>query len=585
MQQLNKEKILQLAKQDPRFAQAVLTIEQKTQDMSVEPENLSRFIALLEFAINNPNEYSKARDRAVQEGLIEAEDIPEQFDPVFLVSVLVALYGLQERGVQKAGFAKGGLAHAAKVLRAKGRNGDTILAHINPSEAALLRSRGGSGRINPNTGLPEFGDFSTFLRVAIPVALAIIAPGVGGAIGSALTGGALAAGGVGAGIVGGAAIGGGMAALTGGNVTQGAAMGGLSAGLGGVLGGGISDAGGFGLGAVGKAALGSGLVGGAMGAASGKGFAEGAAQGALGSYLGGQLGTGGAMGAAGNTFSSAMGAGYSPKESVIAGGLAGVASAFMPVQKPSEAVVKSLSGGLHSSPNTGTSFDSPDPYALSGPAQEPGVSAISKPTFPELRDAINSAPTGGLGALAGADSPFTLKNAMLATTAASMLEDAPEEAKTAVAAMTPQQKEMFNRPNVTWDWGKMRQDASASNMSLAAYMSQNWPRITGYAKPGGDARQGQYAVAQPRFAMGGLAALAAGGGSGRDDTIDARLSDGEYVFDAETVALLGDGSNKEGARRLDQMRAAIRSHKGQRLSKGKISPDAKDPMAYIKGVA
>jgi len=33
------------------------------------------------------------------------------------------------------------------------------LAHINPEEAALLKSRGGSGTINPNTGLPEYKKF------------------------------------------------------------------------------------------------------------------------------------------------------------------------------------------------------------------------------------------------------------------------------------------------------------------------------------------------------------------------------------------------------------------------------------------
>jgi hypothetical protein len=41
-------------------------------------------------------------------------------------------------------------------LASLGRGGDTMLAHINPEEAALLKARGGSGTINPNTGLPEF---------------------------------------------------------------------------------------------------------------------------------------------------------------------------------------------------------------------------------------------------------------------------------------------------------------------------------------------------------------------------------------------------------------------------------------------
>ena len=50
------------------------------------------------------------------------------------------------------------LASIAKLLRSKGRGKDTILAHITPKEAALLKRRGGSGSTNPNTGLPEFDD-------------------------------------------------------------------------------------------------------------------------------------------------------------------------------------------------------------------------------------------------------------------------------------------------------------------------------------------------------------------------------------------------------------------------------------------
>ena len=43
-----------------------------------------------------------------------------------------------------------------KKVQRLGRNGDTMLAHINPQEAALLKALGGSGTINPYTGQPEF---------------------------------------------------------------------------------------------------------------------------------------------------------------------------------------------------------------------------------------------------------------------------------------------------------------------------------------------------------------------------------------------------------------------------------------------
>lgn len=73
-----------------------------------------------------------------------------------------------------------------------------------------------------------------------------------------------------------------------------------------------------------------------------------------------------------------------------------------------------------------------------------------------------------------------------------------------------------------------------------------------------------------------------GGGDGRSDHIDAKLSPGEYVIDAESVAMLGDGNNNAGARKLDKMRQNIRKQKGNALAKGKFSPDAKkDAMEYL----
>lgn len=49
-----------------------------------------------------------------------------------------------------------GLKSLAKELQSKGRYGDTMLAHINPQEAGILKALGGSGTLNPDTGLPEF---------------------------------------------------------------------------------------------------------------------------------------------------------------------------------------------------------------------------------------------------------------------------------------------------------------------------------------------------------------------------------------------------------------------------------------------
>jgi len=53
----------------------------------------------------------------------------------------------------------GGLGNAqelAELLRQMGRGPDSMLAHITPEEAQMLLESGGSGTINPMTGLPEF---------------------------------------------------------------------------------------------------------------------------------------------------------------------------------------------------------------------------------------------------------------------------------------------------------------------------------------------------------------------------------------------------------------------------------------------
>jgi len=48
---------------------------------------------------------------------------------------------------------------AAEAVRRAGRGRDTILAHITPREAEMLKRRGGSGTINPQTGLLEFENY------------------------------------------------------------------------------------------------------------------------------------------------------------------------------------------------------------------------------------------------------------------------------------------------------------------------------------------------------------------------------------------------------------------------------------------
>lgn len=72
-------------------------------------------------------------------------------------------------------------------------------------------------------------------------------------------------------------------------------------------------------------------------------------------------------------------------------------------------------------------------------------------------------------------------------------------------------------------------------------------------------------------------------GSGQEDKIAAWLSDGEYVWSAQDVADLGDGSTDEGVRRLDKMRHMVRRRAGRKDVK-KIAKPQKGIDHMLKAV-
>lgn len=72
-------------------------------------------------------------------------------------------------------------------------------------------------------------------------------------------------------------------------------------------------------------------------------------------------------------------------------------------------------------------------------------------------------------------------------------------------------------------------------------------------------------------------------GSGQEDKIPAWLSDGEYVWSAQDVADLGDGSTDEGVRRLDKMRQMVRQQAGRKDVK-KIAKPQKGIDRMLKAV-
>ena len=589
---MDKRVIIALSQNNPAIQKGIETIKAKLAGKRIDPRQLKELIQLLEASLDHPDKYMQIKMAAVKEGLIEAKDLPNQFVPQIIISLLVVFYSLQDANgseqpqaqeaqppaatnplaqVQQAqaqpapkmpaspeqgpstpempagpeqppaAFSQGGLAIAAHKLAAMGRNGDTQLAHINPEEAYMLKQHGGSGTINPHTGLHEYWfdyKMSDVIGAIIPAVTDLILPGVSSAIGKTTGLGSTASN-----IIGGAAIGALGSGLTGGSALQGgiggAMQGGLGNALSGALGGGTDNPYLKGLASVGSGALLGGISSGLQGTNILKGAGMGAAGGALTGLAQnvsptstGALQSG--LRSAASTTGNQLVAGYNPSNALAAGAVSGISSAIK--YKPSDAAVA----------NTKTNATD-----AATPAPDAGTSK---------KDWSTALTLGGLG-LAGA--------ALLGGNSSSSIPAA------VVASITPAQKEYLSRPSVAFDWNKLQADATLNNMGIGQFMSNKW----------NDVMSGKYNI-QPvvnKARGGALSYLAGGLGSGRDDTISAKLSDGEYVIDAETVALLGDGSNKAGAKKLDLMRKEIRMQKGKKLAKGAISPDAKSPLNYLRG--
>lgn len=164
---------LGMSSNDPAQVAAVKqAVRDSIDELDLSPTEVSALLEVLEYMSQNPGEYPQIRQRLIESGMMDDDDLPEAYDPAYLGMAILALNEYQATGAEGAqapmemspvvegleplAMAEGGLADMAKYLASKGRNGDTMLAHITPSEARLLKAMGGSGTINPQTGLPEF---------------------------------------------------------------------------------------------------------------------------------------------------------------------------------------------------------------------------------------------------------------------------------------------------------------------------------------------------------------------------------------------------------------------------------------------
>jgi hypothetical protein len=124
-------------------------------------EELDALRDIIEYIEQNKDRYQEVVAELIAQDLIDEGDLPPEYDEEFMAILRAAVEEAYQRGMAlqlpaPQGFAGGGLADAAEMLRQQGRFGDTMLAHITPEEAGILKAMGGSGTINPATGLPEF---------------------------------------------------------------------------------------------------------------------------------------------------------------------------------------------------------------------------------------------------------------------------------------------------------------------------------------------------------------------------------------------------------------------------------------------
>lgn len=135
--------------------QAVAELRMMLQGLQLPADLVDLLKQMVDMLLAEPARYQEMRQKFLAEGVPE-DLLPPEFDPNFFAALNMALDQVSGPPVQ--GFAGGGMAMTpiAGGIASLGRYGDTMLAHITPQEAMMLRRAGGSGSINPATGLPEF---------------------------------------------------------------------------------------------------------------------------------------------------------------------------------------------------------------------------------------------------------------------------------------------------------------------------------------------------------------------------------------------------------------------------------------------
>lgn len=607
------------------------TMRQNLADVELSAAEISSMLETLVYMSQNPAEYTQLRQNLINSDALDEEDLPEEFDPQFLGVLISLLHEMQLMqfegaqapmmdmppvqgadamqgidGGQPMAMAQGGLADVASYMASQGRNGDTMLAHITPAEAQMLKARGGSGTINPVTGLPEFFLKKLFKKVTdvakkivkSPVGRIIATVGLATLLGPTAIGATLGKAGTAA------VVSGGLTALGGGSLKEA-----LMTGAMGYFGGG-GTIGGFSP----TQALGSFLPGAAGGALN-----VGLSTGIVGAGIGklGGLSTQDAlkMGLTSGLSAAALQGlqntrAGSPTAQDLTQAQTGIRADGAATPAPFDGTARSMLG-LQAQPSQSMAF--------SPSAAAPAAAAEPQGFFSRLFAPAAAAPAAGLSAAPGAAAALGTgaPGAAVAAAKASSLGLAPKIAlglgvaslaggfkdKTKLDPISEAEKERYlessriakerdkfireggyglENPRITPFNPIVTTDYSAA-MPMQPGMPSTAP--TGITRSPGAVAQpynlaGMYGVPlvygqDPRLGnqmmndagIMGVQGLAKGGqpvptnfprktgpingpGTGTSDDIPAMLSDGEFVFTAKAVRNAGKGSRRKGAARM-----------------------------------
>ncbi len=423
------------------------------------------------------------------------------------------------------GYARGGrvedsapLSPLAEMLKGQGRHGDTMLAHINPLEAMILKSMGGSGTINPKTGLPEYflGGIGRFFKKVL------------GPVGGAILGNMILPGA-------GALIGGGIGGMFGHpNQRMGP------------------------------------LAGAGMGA-----FAP-MAMGGLGNLISGAGATG-----AGGLLNSLAGQTANPLTSFLTPGMVsggGTASPFSLSSLINGGNAASASTPFSMNPVAQLSSTLAPQSAGSSPgflaSLMEGAGAKGATTGQQTGSFLGQflQPQNALSTLMVGNSLLNPPPSVERQAKAQYRAQAEAQKYLDDQLHEPdrmRQRAKLDREVEREKWEPLAEPAD--DFETEQVSPEDYERTGKWFRKYKKNPQGQR-VEVPYARGGEVRRYLDGDTGGQEDKIPAWLSDGEYVMDANTVSALGDGNNTAGAQRLDEFRKRLLKHKGMKGFPPKTKP-------------